>query len=96
MIDFDRKGGDFKMADTKVGKVTHYYDKLEVAVLELSGALSVGDKIKIVGHGVEFTQDVGSMQMEHEKLSKAKKGQIVGLKVSKKVKDGDQVFKVKA
>jgi putative protease len=94
MVDFSQ-GGDLRMADTKVGKVTHYYDKLEVAVLELSGALVVGDKIKIVGRAGEFTQEVDSMQMEHEKVNKAKKGDTVGLKVSQKVKDGDQVFRVK-
>lgn len=84
------------MADTKVGKVTHYYDKLSVAVVELSGALAVGDTIKISGHGNEFTQKVGSMQVEHENVEKAKKGDLVGLKVDQKVKEGGEVFKVKA
>lgn len=90
------KGGEAKMADAKVGKVTHYYDKLGVAVVELKGALAVGDMIKVSGHGGEFTQSVESMQVEHEKVEKAKKGDLVGLKIDKKVKDGDEVFKVKA
>lgn len=84
------------MADTKIGKVTHYYDKLGVAVVELAGGLASGDTIKITGHGSEFTQTVDSMQVEHEKVAKAKKGDLVGLKVDRKVKDGDEVFKVKA
>lgn len=82
------------MADTKVGKITHYYGHISVGVVKLSGALAVGDTIKIVGHGREFTQKVQSMQLEHEALQKAKKGQDIGLKVDQKVKDGDMVYKV--
>ena len=61
------------MADKPIGKITHYYDKLGVAVINLSAALAAGDKIKLVGHGNEFTQEVDSMQVEHEKVEKAKK-----------------------
>lgn len=84
------------MADKKIGKVTHYYDKIGVAVVELSDNLAVGDTIKIVGHGGEFTQTVSSIQIEHEKLDKAKKGQEIGMKVDKKAKEGCEVFKVTA
>ncbi|OGK18026.1 hypothetical protein A3G67_04400 [Candidatus Roizmanbacteria bacterium RIFCSPLOWO2_12_FULL_40_12] len=82
------------MADKKIGKITHYYDKLGVAIIKLANGLSVGDKIKIAGHGNELVQDVSSIQLEHEKLQKAKKGQLVGVKVDKVVKDGDEVTKV--
>ena len=81
------------MADKKIGKVTHYYDQLGVAIIKLTGGLSEGDKIKITGHGNELLQDVSSIQLEHERLSKAKKGQIIGVKVDKAVKDGDEVAK---
>ncbi len=84
------------MADTKIGKVTHYYDKIGVAVIELGDNLSVGDEIKISGHDNEFTQKIESIQVEHESVEKAKKGQAVGVKVDKKVKEGDEVFRVKA
>lgn len=82
------------MADFKVGKVTHYYDKIEVAVIELTGDLNVGDTIKISGHGREFTQEVGSMQIEHENIQTAKKGQTIGLKTDEKAKENDEVYKV--
>lgn len=84
------------MADKQIGKVTHYYDKINVAVVELIGNLKVGDAIKIVGHGSEFTQVVNSMQIEHEKLEEAHKDQEIGLQVDKSVKEGDVVFKVTA
>ncbi len=83
------------MADFKVGKVTHYYDKISVAVVELSGNLSSGDKIKFARGGEDmFEQEVGSMQVEHEKIDSAKKGDVVGLKVDQEVKEGAEVYKV--
>ena len=84
------------LADVRVGKITHYYDKIGVAVIELEGALSDGDTIRISGHGNEFTQPVASMQVEHENIKKAKKGDAIGLKVGQPVKDGDEVFRVSA
>ena len=79
----------------KVGKVTHYYDKIGVAIVELDGTLSVGDKIKFVRGGEDlFEQDVTSMQMEHERVETAKAGQTVGLKTDQEVKDAADVHKV--
>lgn len=82
------------MADTQVGKVTHYYDKISVAVVELIGNLKVGDTIKVVGHGSEFTQTVDSMQIEHEKLEEAHKDQEIGLHVDQPVKEDDVVYRL--
>lgn len=81
------------MADTKVGNVTHYYDKIGVAVVDILAPLKVGDKIKITG-STEFEQEVGSMQVEHEDIKKAKKGDQIGMKVDQPVKDKDEVFKI--
>ncbi|MCX6706230.1 MAG: hypothetical protein NTV24_03980 [Candidatus Woesebacteria bacterium] len=79
----------------KIGKVTHYYDKLQVAIVELAAELSVGDKIKFVRGGEDiFEQNVDSIQIEHEKKESAKKGEVVGLKVEKEVKEGAEVFKL--
>ena len=82
------------MADTKVGKITHYYDRIGVAVVEVLAPIKVGDRIKISGHDQEFEQEVTSMQVEHENIQKAKKGDSVGLKVDQPVKKGDEVYKV--
>lgn len=84
------------MADLKVGKITHYYEKIGVAVIELSDTLSVGDTIRISGHGKEFTQPVTSIQVEHENIESAKKGNVVGLKLDQEAREGDEVFKVVA
>jgi putative protease len=81
-----------KMAQAKVGLVTHYYDKIGVAVIQLIKSVKVGDPIKISGHDQEYTQTVSSMQIEHEQIQEAKKGQVIGLKVDQPVKEGDEVF----
>lgn len=83
------------MAKNKpVGKVTHFYGNLNVAVIELEDDLAVGDRIKISGRGQESEQAVDSMQVEHNSVSQAGKGDAVGLKVDQKVKEGDLVYKI--
>lgn len=82
------------MADFKVGKITHYFDKIGVAVVELSDRMSVGDIIKISRQEGDFTMTIQSMQIEHEQIKEAKKGDTVGLKVDQPVKEGDELFKV--
>lgn len=78
----------------KVGKVTHYYNKAGVAILELEDTLKVGDKIRFQGHGVDFEQEVTSMQVNHEQVSSAKSGDVIGLKAEQEVKEGVEVEKV--
>lgn len=78
-----------------IGKVTHYFDKIGVAVIALAGALKVGDTIRIVGGAdTDFEQQVDSMQIEHENIEKAKKGDEVGLKVKERVREGYRVYKL--
>lgn len=79
----------------KVGKVTHFYDKIGVAVVDLEVDLAVGDTIKFVRGGEDlFEQQVSSIQIEHEKVETAKAGQTVGLKTDQEVKDGAEVYKI--
>ena len=83
------------MAEEKlIGKIVHYYNNIQVGVIELSGVLNVNDTIRIKGNATDFEQEVESMQMEHEELKKAGKGQSIGLKVKEKVREGDLVYKV--
>ena len=75
----------------KIGKVTHYYGNIGVAIIELSGKLSVGDKVKFSHGDKEFEQTIDSMQMEHKDIDSAKKGDVVGIKVGEKVGEGAEV-----
>jgi len=77
-----------------VGKVSHFFGNISVAVIELSGTLKEGDKIKIKGATSDFTQKVASMQIEHDKVEQAKKGQSIGLKIKKHARQNDIVYKL--
>lgn len=77
-----------------MGKIIHYYGNIGVGIIELSGDLGVGDTIRIEGGATSFEQEVESMQIEHEAIQKAKKGQSIGLKMKEKVKEGDEVYKI--
>ena len=83
------------MSESKAGEVVHYFDKIHVAILELTDALAVGDTLKFVRTGeVVLEQEIDSMQIEHEQVESAGKGQSVGIKTAEKVKEGAEAFKV--
>lgn len=76
-----------------IGKVSHYFSDIEVAVIKLSTPLSKGDEIRIVGgESTDFNQKVASMQIDHKEVKKAKKGNSVGLKTKEKVREGYKVY----
>jgi len=80
--------------EMQVGKVTHYYTKIGVAVIEVTeGSIKVGDEIHIKGHTTDFRQKVNSIQIEHEKIQVAEPGQSVGLQVDEPVRAHDLVYK---
>jgi len=81
--------------EEEIGRITHYFSKIGVGVLELTkGSLEVGDTIHVKGHTTELYQKVDSMQVEHEPVQKAEIGMSVGLKVDGSVRENDTVFKV--
>lgn len=82
------------MEEKEVGVVTHYFSKIGVAAIELKDTLRVGETIHIKGHTTDFTQEVSSMQIEHENVSEASAGQSVGIKVKEKVREHDVVYKI--
>lgn len=80
------------MADKKVGKVTHYYDKIGVAIVDLAGPLKLGDSVTFKKGDEEIlTQTVESMQIEKAAVESAKKGDVIGLKVDEPIKEGAEV-----
>ncbi len=78
----------------EIGKVAHFYSKISVAIVELTAGLKVGDKISIEGHDKVVEQTVDSMQVEHDSIEEAKKGDAIGLKTAEPVKENDKVYKV--
>jgi len=82
------------MAWKKVGKVTHYFVRISVAAVWLTGRLRVGEHIHILGHTSDFEQDVISMELEHQPIEAGEPGQEIGLLVVERVRCGDTVYKV--
>ena len=78
----------------RVGIVTHYFNKINVAVLELSESLSVGDRLHFLGKHTDFPQHITSMQIEHEPVEHAEQGSEVAIKVDQRVRRGDSVFRL--
>ncbi len=78
-----------------VGTITHFYPKVSAGVVKLSSGLKQGDNILVVHkNGSSFTQAVVSMQIAHQQIKEAKKGQSIGLEVDQEVKEGDKVYLV--
>lgn len=80
--------------EVRIGKVTHYFNRISVAVVDLKGNLAVGDRIVILGKTTELTQVVNSMEIDHRKVQSVKSGTEVALKVAEPVRQGDIVYKV--
>ncbi|MEW5958925.1 MAG: U32 family peptidase C-terminal domain-containing protein [Chloroflexota bacterium] len=80
--------------EQRIGYVTHYYTRLGVAVLALRDALQVGDAVHILGHTTNFTQQVESLEIEHQPVQSVRPGAEVALKVVDKVRQGDRVYKI--
>lgn len=75
-----------------IGKITHWYDKISVAVVKLNKELQVGDKIKIQHGGQEFEETITSMELDHKPVKSGKKGQEVAIKLSQKAGESSAIF----
>ena len=83
------------MKEIEVGKVADYFKNIGVVAIEITAeGISVGDTLHFRGHTTDFTQQVDSMQVEHEKVERADVGMSIGIKVRERVRTHDQVYKV--
>jgi len=78
-----------------IGEVTHYYNKIGVAIVKFFKTVPVGTRVRFHGAATDFEQTISSMQFDHKEISEAKKNQEVGIKVDSKVREGDKVYEVK-
>ncbi len=74
---------------TVIGVVTHYFPKVNAAVIKLKKPLSVGDTVVLKGSTTQFEQKIESMQIDHVVITKAKKGDEIGLEVKDRVREHD-------
>jgi putative protease len=82
------------MKEERIGVISHYFSHISVAAVNLEGELTVGDTIHIKGHTSDFTQKVDSIQIEHESVNQAKKGDDIGIKVKEHAREHDVVYKL--
>lgn len=75
-----------------IGKISHFFGKISVAAIELSGHVKVGDTISIKGATTDFEQKIESMQIENKSVKEADAGDAIGVKVADRVRPGDEVF----
>ena len=81
------------MISKQIGTVSNYFDHVKVAAIKLTAPLKIGDIVEFKGGEVDFEQKISSMQIQHEKVEKAKKGDEIGIKVKGKVRKGYKVVK---
>ena len=82
------------MAEQEIGKITHYFGNIGVAVVKLSGTLKVGDTIRVKGATSDFTQKIAEIQVDHKPVKEASRGMDIGLRVVEHAREHDAVLKV--
>ena len=83
------------MKEQEIGYVSKYFGQISVAAIEITaGTLGVGDTIHIKGHTTDINEKIKSLQIEHNAVENAKKGDSIGIKVTEKVRRKDKVFKI--
>jgi len=80
--------------ETEIGRVNDYFAHINVAGIDLTAPLKVGDRIRIKGHTTDMELVVESLEVEHESVDEAKAGDKIGVKVSDRVRGGDHVYRV--
>lgn len=80
--------------ETRIGRITHFYNRISVAVLSLTDKLNIGDRILIEGRTTDLVQEVTSMEIEHKKVTSVGPGDEVALKVDEPVKEGDVIYQI--
>ncbi len=83
------------MVENEIGFVSNYYKNISVAAVEITnGSVSVGDTLHFLGRTTDFELTVDSLQIDHESVTEAKKGDGIGLKIPAKVRKKDKVYKI--
>lgn len=80
--------------EEKIGNVTHYFGNIPAGIIKLTGTLKAGDRIHFKGATTDFEQEVTSMQINHKDVKEAKKGDEIGIQITDRVREGDEVFLV--
>ena len=84
-----------KGAGDEIGRVVAFFRIPVVAVIKVTkGSVKVGSSIWIKGHTTDLKVTVASMQINHQPIQQAKKGDEFGLKVASRCRIGDRVYSI--
>jgi acyl dehydratase len=79
-------------APKPIGRVTHFYNAIGVAIVRFTKPVKIGELVRFNGSTTDFSQIVVSMQYSHKPIQSAIRGREVGIKVDQRVREGDEVF----
>ena len=83
------------MPEEQVGVVVKFFAKPSVAAIEVTaGAIKQGDTLRYKGHTTDFTEKVGSIELDNQPVEEAKAGDLVGVKVKERVRENDLIYKI--
>ena len=83
------------MPDEEIGVIVKFFVKPSVAAIEMkSGSIKIGDTLRYKGHTTDFTEVVNSMEVDNKPVEEAGAGDLIGIKVRKRVRENDSVYKV--
>lgn len=77
-----------------IGKVTHYYTHIKVAIVKFNTKVKAGTELYFKGATTDFAEASKSMQFDHKPIAVAPPKKQVGIKLKKRVREGDLVYKV--
>lgn len=83
-----------KIEGKVVGKITHYFPKVQAGVIKVKAPIKSGDTLRIKGHTTDLTQTIASMQIDRTSIKSAKKGDEIGILVNSRVRQHDVVYKI--
>ena len=83
------------MPEEEVGVIVKFFAKPSVAAIQITkGSIKRGDILKYKGHTTDFTEEVGSMEIDNQPVDEATVGDMIGIKVQERVREKDKVYKV--
>lgn len=90
-------GSKAKKKKVYIGKIVHFYNKINVAEIKIETKdLKIGDILMVQGPTTGVHKEkVSSMEMQHKKKKKAEKGDLVAVKLNTIARKNDKVFVIK-
>ena len=83
------------MGEARIGEVMKFFANPSVAAVKItSGELLAGDTVRFVGHTTDFEDRIDSMEIDNDQIQKATAGDYIGIKVSDRVRPGDEMFRI--